>query len=95
MGFWRGFEYVVRTGPSSPPEAQAVREADYALRFPRMLAVATKVARVQPSEKPRNRAIERESNRDDLAGGGIPLPPLNPPNVIPVGLASAGESFLR
>lgn len=57
--------------------------------------IASEIRRVQPSEELRNRAVERESDRDDLAGGGISLPTLDPTNVVPVRLASAGERLLR
>ena len=60
-----------------------------------MSAIASEIGRVQPSKELRNRAVERESNRDNLAGTGVSLPPLNPADVVTVGLASAGQSLLR
>ena len=63
--------------------------------IPRFSSIASEISRVQPSEELRNRAVERESDRDDLTGRGISLPTLDPTNVVPVGLALAGERFLR
>lgn len=58
-------------------------------------SIASEISRVQPSEELCHRAVERDSDPDDLAGAGISLPTLDPTNVVSVGLASAGERLLR
>ena len=58
-------------------------------------SITSEISRVQPSEELRNRAVERDGDRDDLDGGGVSLSTLYPTNVVPVRLATGGESLLR